>query len=262
MVAGALALPVSTSEEPAMTEVATGPQAESAKPKLKRQFVSFVLYQIEPQWRRLPEVERDRHKQEFAAVIDRYNRSKRCQIITYTTAGMRADGEMLLWVIAAELEALQEFASDLSATGLGAYLRRSQSFLAQTKRSMYLDRLNPEHAESRVHIVPGRYKYIFIYPFVKKRDWYLLPFEERQKMMDEHIRVGNKYPSVKLNTTYSFGLDDQEFVVAFESDVPSDFLDLVQELRESQASMYTLRDTPIITAIRKEPKAMLDALGG
>src|SRR5688500_19088924 len=55
-------------------------------------------------------------------------------------------------------------------------------------------------------------------------------------MMDEHIRIGSKYRSVKLHTTYSFGLDDQEFVVAFETDYPSDFLDLVQELRETKAS--------------------------
>ncbi len=245
-----------------MTEVATRPETDTSKPKLTRQFVSFVVYQVDRQWRNLPRAEREKGKQEFAAVIDKYNGNKRCQVITYTTAGMRADGDILLWVIAYELEAIQEFATELSATGLGAYLIKNHSFLAMTKRSMYLDRLNPEHAESRVHIVPGKFKYIFVYPFVKKRDWYLLPQEERQKMMDEHIRIGNKYPSVKLNTAYSFGLDDQEFVVAFESDSPSDFLDLVQELRESQGSMYTLRDTPIITAIRKEPSEMLDSLGG
>jgi NAD(P)H-dependent nitrite reductase small subunit len=80
--------------------------------------------------------------------------------------------------------------------------------------------------------------------------------------MDEHIRVGRKYPAVKLNTTYSFGLDDQEFVVAFETDEPSDFLDLVQELRETEASMYTLQDTPLYTCIRMNLDEALDALGG
>jgi chlorite dismutase len=130
-----------------------------------------------------------------------------------------------------------------------------------TKRSMYLDRINPEHPEDRAHLVPGKYKYFFVYPFVKKREWYLLSMEDRQKLMDEHIRMGNKYPSVKLNTTYSFGLDDQEFVVAFETDSPADFLDLVQELRESQGSLYTLRDTPIITCLRKNVHEVLDDLG-
>lgn len=227
----------------------------------KRQFVSFVLYKVDPQWRRLGLEEKKRGKAEFAQVIRQFTEQKRCQILTYTTMGMRSDGEIMLWVIAYSLEAIEDLASKLAATGLGTFLSRSQSFLSMTKRSMYLDRLNPEHAEDRAHLIPGKHKYIFVYPFVKKREWYALPMSERQKMMDEHIRIGNKYPSVKLNTTYSFGLDDQEFVVAFETDEPADFLDLVQELRESQASMYTLRDTPILTCIHKNVEDMLESLG-
>ena len=80
-------------------------------------------------------------------------------------------------------------------------------------------------------------------------------------MMTEHIRLGHKYPSVKINTTYSFGLDDPEFVVAFESDRPADFLDLVMELRESGASSYTLKDTPIFTCVWMTPGEALDAIG-
>jgi chlorite dismutase len=110
-------------------------------------------------------------------------------------------------------------------------------------------------------VKPGRAKYLFIYPFVKTRAWNALPFDERQKMMDAHIEIGHRYPTVKLNTTYSFGLDDQEFVVAFETDVPEDFLDLVMELRETPASAFTLRDTPIFTCIAGEPLSVLDALG-
>ena len=70
--------------------------------------------------------------------------------------------------------------------------------------------------------------------------WYLLPLEERQRLMSEHIRIGHMFPRVKLNTTYSFGIDDQEFVVAFETNYPEDFLDLVQQLREVEISAYTL----------------------
>src|SRR2546423_1669724 len=104
-------------------------------------------------------------------------------------------------------------------------------------------------------------KHEFVYPFVKTREWYSLPVEQRQEMMDEHIRVGTKYRSVKLHTTYSFGLDDQEFVVAFETDYPSDFLDLVQELREAKASRYTLRDTPMFTCRQLPLAECLDELG-
>ena len=133
-----------------------------------------------------------------------------------------------------------------------------------TKRSTYVDK--HEHAgsegrSSRMVIVPGGRRYLFVYPFVKTRAWYRLPQEERQRQMSEHIAMGHKYPTVKINTTYSFGLDDQEFVVAFESDHVADFLDLVQEMRGSEASTHTVRDTPSFSCIRCEPGEMLAALG-
>jgi nitrite reductase/ring-hydroxylating ferredoxin subunit len=111
-------------------------------------------------------------------------------------------------------------------------------------------------------IRPSEARYLFVYPFTKTRAWYALPKAERQTMMDEHVKVGRKYPSIRLNTTYSYGLDDQEFIVAFEGDDPADFLDLVMELRESQASSYTLRDTPTFTCVQMSLWDMLDTLGG
>lgn len=237
------------------------PATNKAPAKLRRQYVSFACFQVDPAWRRLPKEEREKGKEEFEAVVDRNIADKTCQVLSYTTMGTKADVDLMLWIISYELEPIQQLATDLVKTGLGAYMKRPHSFLAMTKRSMYLDRFDPEHQEDRVHIIPGKHKYFFVYPFVKKRDWYLLSQKERQEMMDEHIAIGNKYPSVKLNTTYSFGLDDQEFVVAFETDSPADFLDLVQELRESKASMYTLRDTPILTCLFRPIKEALDSLG-
>ena len=80
--------------------------------------------------------------------------------------------------------------------------------------------------------------------------------------MQEHIKLGREYPSVDLNTSYSFGLDDQEFVVAFETDNPADFLDLVQRLRTTESSSYTLRDTPTFTCISCSVERALGALDG
>jgi chlorite dismutase len=88
-----------------------------------------------------------------------------------------------------------------------------------------------------------------------------LPEEERQRVMDEHIGIGHKYPSVKINTTYSFGLDDQDFVVAFETNEPADFVDLVMDLRETESSLFTVRDTPIFTCVRKTLADVLADLG-
>jgi chlorite dismutase len=236
-------------------------QGEQEQPKaaLPRQFVSFTFYHTRPEWRLLDEETKAAARAEFAAVVDEF----RPQLLlhTYSIAGLRANADFMIWRIGYSLDPMQEMTARLNRTVLGRYLEVSQSFLSMTKRSMYIDKDNPEHVEDRLHIVPGRSKYLFVYPFVKTRQWYALGVEERQTMMDEHIRIGSKYRSVKLHTTYSFGLDDQEFVVAFETEEPADFLDLVQELRETKASSYTLRDTPMYTCRQRTPAECLEALG-
>ena len=232
----------------------------------RRQFVTFGFYKVDPGWRRLLEKERTKGKREFCQVVKEYQDKGVEQgaiVIAYSTVGIRGDVDFFLWRISYSLEALQEMSAKLFATGLGQWLHTPLSYLSMTKRSIYL--VGHQHegqADSRGTLVPGQYKYLFIYPFVKTRQWYLLTEGTRQGMMKEHIVVGHKYPRVKLNTTYSFGLDDQDFVVAFESDHPADFVDLVMELRASQGSEYTVRDTPIYTGVRGSMDQVLNLLGG
>jgi chlorite dismutase len=237
-------------------------EAEKKEPPVKRQFVSFMFYKVDPAWRRLPPSEREQGKKEFTAVVDEYSRDKKIIVVPYSTVGTRCDCDFVLWRISYSLEAIQELSARLLATKVGHYLHTPYAYLAMTKRSVYVDKIHPEHEEQRLRIIPGKMKYLFVYPFVKTPEWYLLTKHARQGMMDEHIEVGTKYPSVKLNTAYSFGLDDPEFVVAFETDKPEDFLDLVMELRETQGRLYTQLDTPIFTCIRKNLPEALDLLGG
>src|SRR5579863_6916285 len=237
---------------------ATKPEA-SAAPSMQRQFVNFAFFKIDPELRRLNDNDKFQARSEFLKLMQSPRQGLIC--LTYSTAGLRADADFLLWRIAYSPDEFQKQTQAINKSRVGAYLSTPHSLLSMTKRSVYIDKLDPFHTpESRTHIIPGKRKYLFVYPFVKTRDWYLLPLEERQKVMDVHIRVGNKYPSVKLNTTYSFGLDDQEFVVAFETDEPKDFLDLVMELRETQSSKYTLRDTPIFTCVLTSMEKILDQL--
>ncbi|MBZ0287309.1 MAG: chlorite dismutase family protein [Anaerolineae bacterium] len=229
----------------------------------KRQYVRFAFYRLDPLWRRLPAEEQADQKRELLAAIQNFDR--RMLLRPYSLVGTRADAELLLWQIAESIEPFQQLATAILSTRMGAYLTLAVSLLSQTKRSIYEIRDDPDEAarsEERLIISPSEAKYLFVYPFIKTRPWYQMSLEERQTMMDEHIRVGRKYPAVKLNTTYSFGLDDQEFVVAFETDEPSDFLDLVQELRETEASLYTLRDTPLYSCVNVALDEALDALGG
>ena len=167
----------------------------------------------------------------------------------------------MLWQASYVIEDLQEISSKIRRSAVGPYLRETHAFLSMTKRSVYVGKNARGAHDPRLVITPEDKKYLFIYPFVKTRAWYALPMEDRKRMMNEHIRVGLTFPSVSLNTTYSFGLDDQEFVVAFETNVISDFLDLVQQLRETEASMYTLRDTPMFTCIAQPLHEILEAIG-
>jgi len=234
------------------------PQTAGA-PAIQRQFVNFAFYKLDPAFRRLDENEKREARQEFAAVINQRRQGLIC--LTYSTVGLRPDCDLLLWRIGATSDEFQTQTAAINKTRLGGYLTTPWSLVSMTKRSQYIDKVDPFHtAESRTHIIPGKRKYLFVYPFVKTRDWYLLPQPARQEIMDVHIRVGNKYPSVKLNTTYSFGLDDQDFVVAFETDEPKDFLDLVMELRETQSSKFTQRDTPIFTCVQLPIDGILDQL--
>lgn len=226
----------------------------------RRQFVNYLFLKVRGEWRRLPADERAAGKAAFTAVIEEYAAGGML-IIPYSLVGLRGDADLMLWRISETLEPLQEMAARLLATPLGVWCDVPYSYLSQSKRSVYVDKLDPEHDTSRMRIQPGRYRYNFVYPFVKTRAWYLLHKQARQGIMDEHIEVGNQYPSVKLNTTYSFGLDDQEFMLAFETDEPGDFVDLVMHLRETEGSRYTERDTPIFTCVRKTVAEMLDLLG-
>jgi chlorite dismutase len=237
------------------------PEQTPAPQAPKRQYVNFAFYKIDPAWRRLPESERTKGKQEFLRAVEDY--AGKVLVVAYSSIGIRGDCDIMLWRISYELELFQDMTTKILASGLGQYLTTPYSYLAITKRSVYVDHHTHENQESkRLTVVPGKAKYIFVYPFLKTREWFLLTKAARQGMMDEHIEVGHRFPSVKLNTSYSFGLDDQEWVVAFESDKPEDFLDLVMALRETEGSRYTLRDTPIFTCIRKSLKEMLDTLGG
>lgn len=228
-------------------------------PAIQRQFVNFAFYKLDPAFRRLPAEEKYAARTELLSVINARREGLIC--LTYSTVGLRPECDFLLWRISLTPDIFQEQSAAINKTHLGGYLSTPFSFVSMTKRSMYIDKLDPFHtAESRTHIMPGKRKYLFVYPFVKTRDWYLLPMEERQAIMDVHIKVGNEFPSVKLNTTYSFGLDDQDFVVAFESEVPGDFLDLVMKLRETQSSKYTQRDTPILTCVQMPMEKVLEQL--
>ena len=219
------------------------------------QYVAYTFYKVDPAWRRLPIDEREAGKDAFAEVVENWA-SRMDTLRAYSVAGVRPDCDFFLWKITERYGDLGELGAALNATPLAGWLETPYSYLATTKASQYTAARRPRK------VVPRASPYLVVYPFVKIRDWYSLPHEDRQRAMDEHIRIGAEFASIHNHTTYSFGIDDQEFMTAFECDEPADFMHLMLTLRETEASSYTERDTPIFVGKLLDIRVCLDALDG
>jgi chlorite dismutase len=221
------------------------------------QYVAYGFYRVDPSWRRLlPPDARLAQKEEFADVVDSF--AERFEHLrAYTTTGVRPETDFFLWKITDRYDDLEDLGAALNGTALAGWLETPYSYLATTKASQYTS------ARKARKITPHGLPYLVVYPFVKVRPWYALTEEDRQRAMDEHIRIGREeFPGIKNHTTYSFGIDDQEFMTAFECDEPADFMHLMLRLRDSEASTYTERDTPIFVGRYVSIREALAALDG
>jgi chlorite dismutase len=219
-------------------------------------YVAYTFFRIDPAWRQLPVEERAAAKDAFAEVVEDF--TPRFEALrAYSTAGVRPDTDFFLWKITERYEDLGELGAALNATPLAGWVTTPYSYLATTKASQYTSARRPRK------IAPKGSPYLVVYPFVKVRPWYALPEADRQRAMDEHMRIGREeFPTIHNHTTYSFGLDDQEFMTAFECDEPADFMHLMLRLRDSEASRYTERDTPIFVGQHMPIREALARLDG
>jgi len=222
----------------------------------QRQFLNYAFYRVSPDFRRLPAPEQEELRRQYGEVVRRWSAREDFILRTYTLRGIRADCDFMFWRIAKDVALFHEMQAELDRCPFAGWVEPAYSFVSLQKRSQYVNRV--EGSGHGVELLPGEGKYLFVYPFVKTRAWYALSPHARQGMMDEHIHVASPFKGVRLNTSYSYGIDDQEFVVAFDSDYPQEFVDLVARLRYTEASMYTQRDTPMFTCL----KASIDDLFG
>ena len=220
------------------------------------QYVAYTFFKVDPAWRRLPVEERVAGKEAFAEVVESWA-ERFTHLRAYSTVGVRPDCDFFLWKITERFQDLEELGAELNGTPIAGWLQTPYSYLATTKASQYTSARRPRK------ITPHGSPYLVVYPFVKVRPWYALTEAERQRAMDEHIRIGREeFPGIHNHTTYSFGIDDQEFMTAFECDEPADFMHLMLRLRDSEASAYTERDTPIFVGRHLPIREALDRLDG
>jgi len=199
----------------------------------------------------------DLAKEESAKEVENIIINSGIRFRSYSTLGLRDDAEFLFWFAAESVEEIQDVISKLYRTVFGKYIMPSRVYLSCTRPSIYARK------GRTLSFVAGDEprKFVIVYPFTKTREWYLLPKEQRQKMMEQHIDVSEKYPQVILNTTYSFGISDQDFMLAFECDNLRDFQNLIMDLRQTQVSAYVAVDTPMITCVKKDIIPLITSLG-
>ncbi|MCH9657797.1 chlorite dismutase family protein [archaeon] len=216
-------------------------------------YFNFAFFKVDPKWRWMA----DLAKEESAKEVENVMKNSGIMYRTYSNLGLRDDTDFLLWFAAETIEEIQTVMEKIYKTVFGKYIIPSMTYLSCTRPSLYVQ-------EQKAHgFLTGSdpKKHVIVYPFTKTREWYLLPKEKRQEIMDEHIEVSKKYPQIVLNTTYSFGIHDEDFMLAFEVDDIKDFQDLIMDLRETQVSTYVKNDIPMIVCVKKDIIPMISSLG-
>ncbi|MGY5148025.1 MAG: chlorite dismutase family protein [Candidatus Nitrosopumilus sp. bin_7KS] len=216
-------------------------------------YFNFSFFKVDPKWRWMA----DLAKEESAKEVENVMNNSGIMYRTYSNLGLRDDADFLFWFAAKTVEEIQIVIEKIYKTVFGKYIVPSRTYLSCTRPSLYVQ-------EQKVHgFLTGNdpKKHVVVYPFTKTREWYLLPKEKRQEIMDEHIEVSRKYPQIVLNTTYSFGIHDEDFMLAFEVDDIRDFQDLIMDLRETQVSTYVKNDIPMIVCVKKDLVPLISSLG-
>ncbi len=220
-------------------------------------YIQALALGLDSAWRRRSDAER-REDGRSLARAEEQAADDGVRSITYSSIGLEPGVDVLLWRMGPSVDALEAAAARLLRSGLGGWLSVKHSFIGRIGPSQYVRK----PTEQEQSLFSGeRSLYLVVYPFVKSTDWYLLSKEARQGVMNEHMRVGHEYPMVRQALAYSFGLDSQEFVVAYEMDDLVAFGDLVRALRSTESRRSTVSDTPILLGIHRPMDEILGLLG-
>ena len=173
----------------------------------------------------------------------------------YSIVGFRADSDLMLWLVGPSAEAVQDALVAFRRTLVGRAMDLVWTFMGVVKPAEFSTDHQPAFVKGEP---PGRY--LNVYPFVRTPEWYLLRREERGEMLREHGVIGREYPDVLANTTSAFGLNDWEWILAFEADELDRLVDCIRRLRDAQARRFTKEEIPFVTGVRKGVRAALGDL--
>jgi len=224
-------------------------------PVIDKQFVSFIFFRVNPEYRKLDSLKKTELKDEFKRVYGDF--ADDFLLFSYSLVGFDSKADMMLWRVGTSLDLVQDMTAKLYRTDLGNYLETADNYLSVTKKMMFVE----SSVEDRYHINAGEKKYLFLYPWSKSKEWYAIPVAERDALIEESFMVGKKFPNIKIHLTHAFGFSDQEYIISFETDEPRDFLAMAEELSQSSASRFTVRGMPVYTCRQRSLGECLDALG-
>jgi chlorite dismutase len=224
-------------------------------PAMEKQFVNFMFFRVNPEWRRLDNETKAILKSEFQGIYEHYRDD--FILLSYSLVGFDSKADLMFWRIGNSMDLIQEMTAKLYRTRLGSYLETADNYLAVTKKAMFVS----SGEEDRSHVMAGKHDYHFLYPCGKHKDWYEKPGEERDALIEENFMIGKRFPNIKIHLTHPFGFSEQEYLISFETSEPKDFLALAEELRQTPESKFTLRGMPIYTCRQRPLMECLDALG-
>jgi peroxiredoxin len=173
----------------------------------------------------------------------------------YDVSGLRADADLMVWWHAPEVETVQAAYQALRRSDLGRHLEPVWSQVALHRPAEF----NKGHVPAFMADEDAR-GYVCVYPFVRSYEWYLLPDDERRQMLVDHGKAARGYPDVRANTVSSFALGDYEWILAFEADELHRIVDLMRDLRATEARRHVREEIPFYTGPRVAPAELVARL--
>lgn len=222
---------------------------------VEQQFVNFIFFRVNADWRKLPSDAKQLGRNEFREVFDSFRDD--LMLFSYSLVGFDSKSDLMFWRVGQSLDVIQDMTSKLYQTTLGNYLEPSDNYLAVTKDMMFV----ADGLQSRERVLAGSKKYHFVYPCAKSQGWADVPADRRDQMIEENFMVGKRFPNIKIHMTHAFGFSEEEYLISFETDEPKDFLALAEELRQTPASKFTMRGMPVYTCRQRSLTECLDLLG-
>lgn len=235
-------------------EMKTTPQTP-----LKRQYLRFAFYRINPAFRKLDSNVRLQAKDGIVSAVEMYK--ERMILLSYSLLATRSDADFMLWQISDSLENFEDFASKILHTTMAPHLEMTRSYLSSVPGGTFTDKIDPQGKAVEGLFHPGDSQYVFVSPLTQTLAWHQLTSAERRKTMDLYENIAAKYPSIKAHLADSEGLDDYDFTAFTETDSPEEFQRFWQELHEGKFGAYILRDNSVHVCLSKDPKLALDSLG-